>query len=179
MSAFDPVDLRVVQATQPYFVYHRYALTTPRVYSLFDVPYGFNYLVRSVVTRWDMWGAVSTSDPPLSAEVFNAAASRARQTVPVPFSLFSTPGGETFTAVEAGAPFGISFASNPLTSARIVNLAFPYGDTLRVEITGQIPGYTFLDIVLRGYLIPESVLAIWGNRPISRSRNVRGGVPCR
>lgn len=161
MSAFSTIDLRMVAAMQPYFVYHRYLLNTPRVYSLYSVPYGFNYLLRSVFARWDGLGTVTT-DPPLRAEIFNSASSRARQNTPVSLALVSSPGGETTTAVEPGAPFNISFTALGRTSSRLVNLAFPYGDTIRMEITGQIPGYTAVDIVLQGYLIAETALSMWG-----------------
>jgi len=165
MSVFDPVDLRVVQATQPYFVWGRLALNVPRVYAMYQVPYGYNYLIRQVISRWDMvgfGGGPTVTDPPLAAEVFNAASSRARQVGPVPFSLFSSPGGENTAVPLGGAPLGVSFFATSRTSARLVNIAFPFGDTIRVEVTGQIPGYTVLDIMLQGYLIAQGNLALWG-----------------
>lgn len=173
MTAFNPVDLRVVQATQPYLVYHRYALNTPRVYSMYEVPYGYNYLVREVFCRWDGAGTLTT-DPALSTEVFNASSARARQTGPVPIMLYSSPGGENAVVPAAGGvpPFGVQFFAVPLTSYRLVNIAFPYGDTVRLEITGQIPGYSFVDIVLHGYLIAESAISLWGNE---RRRGVKRG----
>lgn len=166
MSVFSPFDLRVVQATQPFFIWARYQLNLPRVYSLYQVPYGYNYLIRQVFARWDMvgfGGGPTVTDPPLAVEIFNASSGRARQTRPVPFVLFSSPGGENTAVPLGGAPFGISFFADPRLSSRIVNLAFPFGDTIRAEITGQIPGYTHLDLLVQGYLIAEGDLSLWGD----------------
>ena len=75
--AFDPVDLSVAAATQPYFVYNRLALAAARVYDLFSIPYGFDFLLRRVVTRWDgqVPGAVNAYTLPV--ELYNEASARA------------------------------------------------------------------------------------------------------
>lgn len=161
MTSFDRVSLDVAGQVQPYFVYSRVSLAVPRAYVLFSVPYGFNYLLRRVVSRWPERGA-ATIDPSLSVELFNGASSRPRQVAPVPFGLFSSPAGDDVATVASPAPGGVSMTAAPLQSLRIVNIAFPYGDTVRLEVTGQVAGApAWLDLVLMGYLIPESALALW------------------
>ena len=164
--AFDPVDLSVAATTQPYFVYNRLALAAARVYDLFSIPYGFDFLLRRVVTRWDgqVPGAVNAYTLPV--ELYNEASARARQNVAVPLPLLSTPGGDTVAGALAGAPLGISFVVLPRHSAKIVNLAFPFGDTLKLITVTDFPAAApgFIDIVLEGYLIPEQVIALWGKK---------------
>jgi len=182
MSVFTPVDLKVVSATQPYFVYNRLPLLAqPRVYQLYTVPAGFNFLVRQIITQWDsrvVGGGGIGTDPALSCEIYNNSASRARQTSPIPFHLFSSPGcGDCIAVPFALPPLGFSFTVVQRRSARIMNLAFPYGDTVRIEITGQsaniaiVPPYNFLDIVLEGYLVAETALAMWGNTEVNSGDN--------
>lgn len=162
--AFEPVDLRVAAAVQPYFVFNRLALTTPRVYDLFAVPYGFNYLLRRVISRWDGQVVGGANDYTLPVELYNAAYSRARQNAPIPLPLVSSPGGDTVAAAEPSAPLGISFLVLPRVSARIVNIGFPYGDTIKLDILSDFPaaGPGYIDLVFEGYLIPEQALSLWG-----------------
>jgi len=162
--AFEPVDLKVAAATQPYFVFSRLSLAAPRVYDLYTVPFGFNYLLRRVISRWDGIVVGSLESYTLPVEIFNAAQQRARQNAPVPLPLVSTPGGDTTVAVEPSAPLGVSFVVLPRHSAKIINIGFPYGDTVKLEVSTPFPAPvpTAIDIVLEGYLVPEQALGMWG-----------------
>lgn len=163
--AFRKIDLRQAAASQPYFVYARVSLAQPRVYTVYEVPYGFNYLLRRVVSRWDGAAVGINNGLSIPAELFNSAQSRPRQNEPIPVHLFSSPAGDNQAVAVPGAPLGIQFFATPRTSARIVNIAFPYGDAVRVVVSNpDIPGAAvqFFDIVLEGYLIPENSLGMWG-----------------
>lgn len=168
---FEPVDVSIAQQSQPMWVYGRIALTAPRSYALYTVPYGFNLLVRRIVSRWAEIGA-GAMNPPQAGEIFNGASARARQTDPVPFGLISSPCGDNVQLfAEPLNPSGVSMTAVSRRSTRIVNLAFPYNDTVRLEITGSVAGApSWIDLILEGYLVPESLLAMWRNRPVGGAR---------
>jgi hypothetical protein len=165
MTVFKPVDVRTAAQSQPMFVYNRIALTVPRVFVLYVVPYGFNYLLRRIVSRWNERGA-ATIDPSLNLEMFNAASSRPRQEDPIPFGMLSSPcGGDVQAIAEPLNPSGVTMTVSPRQSLRILNIAYPYGDSIRLEVTGQVAGApAWVDVMLEGYLLPESLLAMWGGK---------------
>jgi len=167
MRALSAVESLVARESQPYFVFGRYALTVPRVYVMYSVPWGFNYLLRRLVVRWPGRNALAgvTRDP-VFLEIVNTAQAIRRQTLPVLSELVSSPcGDDSWSAVEPSAPLGLSATCASLQSTKILNIAVPYGDTIRLEVTAQSPGTTrcpeFVDLVMLGYLLPECAVAMW------------------
>lgn len=166
MTPLSTINRLIAAGSQPLFVFNRLALNGPRVFVLFTVPYGFNYLLRRIVSRWPSRGAAAI-DPDLNVEAFSVGSGVARQNVPIPFGLFSSPAGDdAVSVVEPGAPLGVSGTAAERMSTKIINLAFCYGDTIRLEITGQtgLGAPPWVDVVMEGYLASERALAMWSRQ---------------
>lgn len=186
-------DLDIVGQIQPLWLYKRLACTTglgfapPNLpqYSLYTVPYGFNYLARRILTQWDdVNDGGGVINPEARVEVYNRAYSRARQSgkamvagwpqlyAEIPLNTISSPGGANTRWNVAPAPvdttaFGVNMTATPVKSAKFVNLTFPYADTIEVRIVDSLVGPAwgwfpnYVDILIQGYLIPEQALAMW------------------
>lgn len=147
------------EGSQPYFIYQRLTLTNTVEHFLFPVDYGFNYLLRDIVTKYpEVDAAGATFGPDLSFTPVHTYQSRKTSNVPVPFGLVSTPGS---AGVQVNAAAQMT-ATGPKNQKKF-NVIFPYRDSIHIEITGQ-NGTTpvLVDIVLVGYLIPNRELSMWG-----------------
>lgn len=195
-APYQKTDLDIVGQIQPYWLYKRihptagigFAPPVLPAFVLFTVPYGFNYLARRVSVQWDdVNDGGNIINPEARVEVYNRAQSRARQSgawtnaasgyrenyAQVPLDTVSSPAGRNTRWNVAPAPvdqtaFGINFTATPRKSSKIVNLIFPYNDTIEVRIVGTIwtlpaadifPNY--VDVLVEGYMIPEAALAMW------------------
>lgn len=167
MSAFSVIDLQQTTAIQPYYVFQRIAFVSAVEYVLYTVPTGYNYLLRRFCARWDARVAGAVGAYMLSAEIFSTSRCLSRQREPVPIAALAGPGGECVSVLQPGAPLGISFDVQARKISKIVNIPFPYGDTLRLRITTGLPAVSpgFFDLLLEGYLVPESgETAGWGQK---------------
>jgi len=164
MSAFSPVNLEIAEQVQPYMIYQRVTLVSPREFYGFRIDYGYGYLLRRLRVRWPTIAAGPALAPSLSFEIFSKGSIKARQSQPIPFSLNSTP---TDRGLGYTSPVGPPLADAAAIpgSFKILNWLFPYGSTIELHITGQTGGApAYVDVVYDGYYIPEESLALWGQQ---------------
>lgn len=149
-----------LQNSQPYFIYRRLILTKQVEYFLFDIDYGFNYLLRNINVRFpeiDSTGAVY--GPTLNFESIENSVGRRAQNEPIPFNLLATPGSSGVSVNGSG-----QMTSASLKNKKMLNVAYPYRDTIQFKVSGQ-DGITpvAVDIVLIGYLVAKGNIDMWGN----------------
>lgn len=157
-----------LDSSQPYFVYERLALAA-RVYTVYQVPYGYNYCLRRIVARWPLRNVLAgVIRDALLVEVVHTAANLRRQNDALPLTLITSPAGESeYPATEPSAPLGLSASAASLQSTKFLNYVAVFGDAIRLEIVPEAGTGAkcpeFVDVVLMGYLLPESSLAMWGS----------------
>lgn len=129
--------------SMPYFYYTRLAVTAPVIYAAFDIPLGFTYLLKRIVSTWDTTDAGGTflSPQPL-VEVIHDAKARLLQSDPYPLALETSPAGAgvvwqnvAASAVDASA-FARSLTAKPRKYQRTRNYLFEFRSALRVRLTG-------------------------------------------
>jgi hypothetical protein len=145
-----------VSHNQPYFFYQRVNLILPITYLFFTIDYGFWYLLRQIHVKYPSDdGAIGFNN--LEVFAIQKASSKEPQNIPIPFTLFGTPGNS-----------GIQlFPGNQMTagrpqSAKLQNVVYPFRDTMEFQISGQnIAGPPILDICLIGYYVPVKNFSMW------------------
>ncbi len=141
---------------QPYFFYQRVNLITPITYLFFTLDYGFWYLLRQIHVKYPSDDGVSGFND-LEVFAIQKASSKETQNIPVPFTLFCTPGNSGIqlypgNEMDAGQP----------KAAKLQNIAYPFRDTMEFQISGQnIIGPPILDVCLIGYYIPVKNFKMW------------------
>lgn len=155
----DPVDVERVSKSQPFFIYQRVQLLTFKNYFTFSIEAGYWYWIREIRSTWseiDAAGAVFAPD--ILVEVVESAVARVHQTAPFPLRLISTP---NCAGVQINA--GGQLTAAPLKNVKMINEVRMYRDNVQLLVSGQnatsFPA--FADIVIVGYLIPDSKLPNW------------------
>lgn len=165
MSPFKPIRLDFETQPQPYFIYSQISLGHYREYALNKIAYGYGYLLREIVLRTvkGSYSAPLTLSDDLFIEFFSDAVSKARQTLPIPFQPLCNPSIDA--PVKSIGSNAVANKSYKLKSSIKLNFFYPYGDTINLQITGQnavdISSGRKLDMVLKGYYIPEKTLDMW------------------
>ena len=119
---------------------------------------------------WTTTPAYNIQSPRLKLELFDRAKNIVRQTDAVYADLIGTPGSEGAALFDSPLPvdldrYGLSWNTpHPPTSSATLNFLYEYGDTIRIEITGQkeitlfdgskIFSPNYCDLFLLGYLCP-------------------------
>ena len=144
---------------QPYFIYKRLELVAPIEFFLFSIELGFWYCLRrvhAVYPQIDSTGAVYY--PRLFFSFVDRTGSRTPQNRPIPPELFATPGG-TGVAIDGS---GNLTATQPL-GVKLESKAYPFRETIEIAVTGHnVASPPIVDIMLAGYLIPDSKREMWG-----------------
>jgi len=130
--------------TMPYFFYRRVAVVAPEMLVSFDVPLGFTYLLKRIVSTWDTTDAGATFlSPQVLVEVIHDAKSRYLQPVPFPLALETSPAGAgvlwvnvAATAVDQDA-YGRSLTAKPRKYQRTRNYLFEFRSALRFRLSGM------------------------------------------
>lgn len=150
-------DLNLLQGIQPFFIYRRVALTSPLSYMFYALDYGFYYLLRTIHAKYAENDGV-TQFPDLNIFAVQKGSGKEPQNVPIPLTLFCTPGNAGIvlsgTNTTAGRP----------KAAKLQNVVYPFRDNMEFQITGQSGGLpSFVDIALIGYYIPVKNFEMWGD----------------
>lgn len=165
----------------PYYYYKRFRteIGTIPVANLpmnnlwsFRLTQGYTYLLRSYAAKWSGHQEGSPGDPlpDVLISFYNKIRATNYQTQPFPARLVTTPGGQGVWAATAHAPvdqdaFGVVLTEKPLKNILTQNLFYQFNDNVYMEINYPVTivenEYTYLDLVLFGYLIPEKDLEMW------------------
>lgn len=139
----------------PYWIYGQLTLGTPRAFFLNSIPAGYGYLLRKVVCKWPDVNSLATSyNKNLFIEFFDQTSFVARQFAPIPLELISSYCNNMIRNSAPAAGGGYPVGS--VASTAMLNFYYPYGDTVNIQITGQVASNpATIDIVLQGYYIPE------------------------
>lgn len=160
----------VMTDVQPFFVFQRMDLRTCfRALFSYLVPNEYTYLLRRLHCKYPSNNAPVFPNPPttsyndLRIEFFNSGNIIARQDVPLPVALLSTPSRNGVSAFTEAAPFDAKAFSINMTSAspkRTPELNFLYrgNDNIEIHITGQTGGTPeFIDILCEGYMWKDGI----------------------
>ena len=181
------IDLQTAKDTLPYFIYKRIPIAHFREYFTFRIDYGFGYLLRSVRVKYPelspAFSNILASSVPgsgvtagtMQLEFFDQANFKARQPLPFPARLISTPGSDKSLQYAAPSPvdadgLNVNLSAAPeIKSVSNLNFLYKYGDVIRIDITGQV--YSggkwspyFMDLQLCGYYVPQKSLAMYGGK---------------
>jgi hypothetical protein len=181
----EKINYEFARQIQPYFIYFERVLTRPVELFTFLISYGYGYLLRRFVCRYDGVDTVTGKlAPPLFVEFFDNYNCRARQVTPSPLPLMSTPnhGGNIEYEIQTTTPHLMTVKTGK-SSEKILNFNYPYMDVLRFQISGggsamhttyEGPVYPSIQIMLDGYYVPEQSLEMWEKRP--ETKQVRRAV---
>lgn len=167
----EKINLEFARQYAPYFIFFERVLVRARELFTFRIDYGYGYLLKRFVCRYDGVDIFTRQlAPPLYVEFFDNYNCRARQVEPSPLPLLSTPnhGGNIEYEVQSQTPHTFTVKTGK-KSEKILNFNYPYMDVLRFAITGGgIPLKTYLgeeypsiEIMLDGYYVPEQSLEMW------------------
>ncbi|MFA5235094.1 MAG: hypothetical protein WC390_11905 [Sulfurimonas sp.] len=145
----------VLRESQPYFIYQRILLNSPIVYFLFSLDYGFYYLLRQIHIRYPSDNGI-VQYPNLNIFAVQKGSGKETQNVPIPATLFCTPGNSNVTMVGALSTVG------EVKAAKLQNIVYPFRDTMEFQISGHgIATPPFVDMCLIGYYLPVKENMMW------------------
>ncbi len=158
---FGKMNVRELRQVQPYFIYQRVSLAGAKGVFLFPIDYGFWFWLRSITTKHpEIDAAAANFAPELAIEIRESGSQHNPQDInfPPPPRLFTTPGSN---GVQINA-VGRMTATAP-KNVKSINSVHIHRDNIEMYITGQnaIPFPTVIDVLLQGYLIPFTDLAMW------------------
>jgi hypothetical protein len=153
----DIIDTTLTKSIYPNYIYRRVNLVSGTNYLLFPIEYGYWYWLRAVRAKWpevDAAGAVFA--PELFIEINEAT--RVHQRAPVPLRLITSPASNG-VQINAG---GQMTATGP-RAVKMLNEIRASRDNITIIITGQnaTPFPAFVDILIMGYMIPDSEFINW------------------
>lgn len=166
--------MELARKVLPYWIYRRIFLTHYREYFTFKIDYGFGYWLRAVRYKYpdNMSGATA---PRLNLEFFDNANFKARQPLPFCPEMISTPGINATALqtnpqpVDSTGTYTMDAKPAPFNTTPL-NWLYKYGDTIRIDITGQnisTPGSEspmFIDLLLQGYYVPQEAFELYGGK---------------
>ena len=171
----EKINVEFARQSAPFFLFFEKILTHGSELFTFRIDYGYGYLLKRFICRYD--GVDITTGklaPALFVEFFDNYNGRARQVEPSPLPLLSTPnhGGNVEHEVRNPGGPDLFTVKTGKTSEKILNFNYPYMDVLRFAITGGgVPMKTYygdvypsIEIVLDGYYVPETSLEMWEQR---------------
>lgn len=153
------IDVEKISGTYPLFIYRRLALPTDRVPFFFPIDPGFWYWLRFIRAKWpEIDAAGATFAPELTIEIVESAVHRVHQNATFNLRLITSPASNG-VQINAG---GQMTATGP-RSQKMLNEIRPQRDNITFYISGQnaTPFPAFIDLVVFGYMIPDSALMQW------------------
>lgn len=170
----EKIDVDFARQIFPFFIFFERVLSRGREIFSFPIVNGYGYFLRRFVCRYDgIDTSTGTLARPLFVEFFDNWNNRARQIVPTPLPLVSTPnnGGGVEHEIQSMTPHTFTLKT-PKTSEKILNHYHPYLDVIRFAITGGGVAvktyfglvYPSIEIMLDGYFVPEESLEMWGKK---------------
>lgn len=168
----EKINLEFARQYAPYFIFFERVLTRARELFTFRIDYGYGYLLKRFVCRYDGVNILTGKlADPLYIEFFDNYNGRGRQVEPSPLPLLSTPnnGGNIEYEIQSQVPHTFTVKTGK-KSEKILNFNYPYMDVLRFAIIGGgVPlGVTYagaqypsIEIMLDGYYVPEQSLEMW------------------
>lgn len=154
---FDLNNLDRIKKSQPYFIYQRVLLPGPIGYMFFQLDYGFWYVLKEVHAKFPSDnGAVQY--PELNMFALQKGIGKESQNIPVPITLFGTPGNSGVQLVGADLTAGI------MKAAKLQNIVYAFRDTLQFEFSGHVPGtMPYVEVCLIGYYLPVEDNMMWSS----------------
>jgi len=154
----------------PYAFYRRVGFLSRLEVVRFQVEYGYHYLAKRIVAKWDTTDAGATFlSPQIFVTVTDLSTSRKYSPVPIPLSLVTSPGGGgvVFATIGANKVLTATAKRGGLTE----NYLFKIRSVFSLEITGatiasavnsDLNHPSYLDIFIEGRNYPERSLPMWG-----------------
>lgn len=155
----DKIDVDKARGVQPYFIYRRLNLIAWKNPFFFPIPDGYWYYIHRLYSQWpevDAAGVVFA--PEISIENPENSRHIVHENNPVPLRLFTTP-AEHNTVINVA---GLLTAMPPLPTINI-DYVLPQHDNIQLYVSGQnaTPFPAWIDIVICGYLVPDTRLPQW------------------
>lgn len=167
MYVFTNEKLKKLRESQPWHVYQRVVLATIDNHFLFQLPFGFWYVLREIRAHYaETDTPAGNVFPDIRFEVYLMGANKWPQNAPVPFRLSCTPGGEGVVVNGAG-----ELTAGSIGTAKMINSLHPVRDTLNITIVrqGVGPFVPFVDLDCVGYLIPHGDMWVEGGKGVKRA----------
>lgn len=161
-------NLDFTRESRPFWFYKRIPLLHSEEYVLFQLDYGFNYIIHRSLAKYNEtigWGLC----PEIRLDFLQTGRAEAFHKSPFCPDLFASPSCAGVAVVTETAPadmtgYGINFTATSIKLAKKLNYLFLFRDTIQVKITGQqinsavnplLNAPCYLDLALVGRYYPE------------------------
>jgi hypothetical protein len=145
-----------------YWHYSRLLLTHFLDLTVYTVPLGYHYLIRTMVTNWVKVRPAGTfNGQSLEFQLYRSSrGSWGIHSNPIPGDLFSSPSGR-LDVTRDGATQSTTCAT--IGSLKRLNWILQSKESLQIHVTGQnTTNPPWCDTIIQGYLIPNEKLGMWG-----------------
>ena len=167
-----PVSIDFSRESFPFFFYRRINVLHATEYITFPLDYGFNYLVKRIVAKWDAQnvfpvGAYLSPDPLVEILRFSYIPG---QNTPFALSLITSPASAGVAFVPAATVPTSPMSAAPRRAHKKINLLYAFKDVLYVRISGlvvtsavnaELNHPSYIDLLVEGRYFPETSEALW------------------
>lgn len=155
----EKIDVNEMRDVFPYFIYQRVNMIGAKNPFFFQVEYGFWYYVRRICARWpeiDAAGAVFA--PEINIEFPESARHITHENMPYPLRIITTPGSHGVQI-----DLGNNLTANIPVKAFEQDIVLLQSDNITFWLSGQnaTPFPAWIDILVIGYMIPDSEIDRW------------------
>ena len=162
-----------------FYLYKRIQFLHPTEYVLFQLDWGFNYILREIREVHDETGGREALNPPIYIQALQTGSTIQYHVDPVPIFQMVTPGPSGCDYYVEANPyppgvatgFGINFTAVPAKISKLDwGYIWPYRDAIQLQITGQTIVSTtdptqnspsYCDIMLIGRYYHQDDLGVW------------------